>query len=113
MRYIGGYGRMSWVRSADWLAATPDPIAPHADVIVAHMNADHRDTMVLLCKAFSRAGDTTDATMKGVDRYGFEMSALTAAGPRPIRLAFSQPVSTPEQVRREMIALAQRARATR
>src|SRR5580658_5973733 len=79
VRYIGGYGRMSWVSSADWLAAAPDPIAPHADAIIQHMNADHKETMVLYCKALSRAKDTTEATMKGVDRYGFEMSALTGA----------------------------------
>ena len=49
--------------------------------------------------------------MTGVDRYGFEMSATTAAGPRPIRLGFSRPATTPEEVRREMVALAKRARA--
>ena len=27
-RYIGGYGRMSWVTGAEWSSATPDPIAP-------------------------------------------------------------------------------------
>jgi len=110
VRYIGGYGRMSWVGKDAWYAATSDPLVAFAGGILAHMNADHRDTLVLYCRAFSRASDTASAVMTSVDRYGFEMSATTAAGPRPIRLAFSSEVSTPEQVRSEMVALAKRAR---
>lgn len=111
VRYIGGYGRMSWVSSDAWHQATPDPVAQHGKGILEHMNADHSDTLVLYCRAFSRATDTSAATMTGVDRYGFEMSATTAAGPRPIRLAFSRPVSSPDEVRMEMVALAKKARA--
>jgi hypothetical protein len=112
VRYIGGYGRMSWVDIADWRSAEPDPIAPHAHAILVHMNADHADAMLDYCRALTRATDTTVATMTGVDRYGFEMSALTGRGPRPIRLAFSRPIATPDDARREMVALAKRARAS-
>lgn len=112
VRYIGGYGRMSWVGCEDWYRAAPDPLAAHAAGILEHMNEDHRDTLVLYCRAFSRAADTSAAVMTGVDRYGFEMSATTAAGPRPIRLGFTQPVATPEQVRTELVALAKQARAS-
>src|SRR4029434_10755352 len=45
VRYIGGYGRMSWVSKADWQAAEPDPLGPSAAGIIAHMNADHADAM--------------------------------------------------------------------
>ena len=83
LRYIGGYGRMSWVSRDAWLEATPDPLAADADGIVSHMNGDHADAMVAYCKSFSRATDITVATMTGVDRYGFEMSAVTDKGPRP------------------------------
>ena len=110
VRYIGGYGRMSWVALDDWRRGEPDPIAPHATGIVEHMNADHADAMVSFCRAFSRATDTTAAVMTGVDRYGFEMSAQTGRGPRPIRLAFSAPIATPDDARREMVALVQRTR---
>src|SRR4030095_3866393 len=40
IRYIGGYGRMSWTGRDEWRAATPDPLAPHAAGAIAHMNAD-------------------------------------------------------------------------
>jgi putative heme iron utilization protein len=110
VRYIGGYGRMSWVDVADWRGGEPDPIASHAAGIITHMNEDHADAMVLFCRALTRAIDTTTATMTGVDRYGFEMSAQTGRGPRPIRLPFSAPIATPNDARREMVVLVRRAR---
>ena len=111
MRYIGGYGRMSWVPHAEWAEATSDQIAPQARAIIDHMNADHAEALVAYCRAFSKAKQATAATMTGVDRYGFEMSATTDAGPRPIRLAFPQPISSSEEARREMVALVKKARA--
>jgi putative heme iron utilization protein len=110
VRYIGGYGRMSWVETSDWQQGVPDPIAALAHGIISHMNADHADAMVSYCRAFSKATDTTEATMTGVDRYGFEMSALTAAGPRPIRLAFPKPIATSDDARAQMVAMVKRAR---
>ncbi len=112
VRYIGGYGRMSWVDVSDWTGSQSDPIAPRARGIIDHMNEDHRDSMVLFCQVFSKATDTTVATMTGVDRYGFEMSAETAKGPRPVRLAFSAPISTSDEARKEMVDLVRRARAS-
>jgi putative heme iron utilization protein len=110
IRYIGGYGRMSWIDQEDWQAAEPDPLATSAAGMVAHMNADHADALALYCKTFSRATDITSAKMTGVDRYGFEMSATTPEGPRPVRVAFATPVSTPEQVRTELVAMVKHAR---
>jgi putative heme iron utilization protein len=111
IRYIGGYGRMSWINQADWQAAEPDPLAPSSGGIIAHMNADHADAMGLYCKAFSKATDLTSAKMTGVDRYGFEMSAKTPEGPRPVRVAFAKAVSTPEEVRAALVAMVKDARS--
>jgi len=111
IRYIGGYGRMSWIEVADWSRAEPDPLASHAAGIMAHMNQDHADALIAYCHAYSRATDASSATMTGVDRYGFELSALTGAGPRPIRLAFSRPLASVDEVRKELVDLVKRARA--
>ncbi len=111
IRYIGGYGRMSWLDAAQWRGAEPDPLAPSAAGVIAHMNDDHADAMLTYCKAFSKATDITAASMTGVDRYGFEMSAVTAEGPRPVRLAFADPVSTPEEVRAALVAMLKDARS--
>ena len=48
---------------------------------------------ILYCKAFSRATEITLGEHDvGVDRYGFDMSAMTPNGLRPVRLAFGHPV---------------------
>jgi hypothetical protein len=75
------------------------------------MNQDHAAVMVEYCRQLSRATDTTAASMTAVDRYGFEMSAVTAVGPRPIRLGFSRPLATPDAVRQELVALAKQVRS--
>jgi putative heme iron utilization protein len=111
VRYIGGYGRMSWISKTDWQAAQPDPLGPSAAGMIAHMNADHAAAMVLYCKAFSRATEITSAIMTGIDRYGFDMSAMTPKGPRPVRLPFGEPVSTPEEARAALISMVNDARS--
>jgi heme oxygenase (biliverdin-IX-beta and delta-forming) len=111
VRYIGGYGRMSWVPAEDWRRAEPDPIAADARGILSHMNEDHAEALALYCRAFSKAEDTSVATMTSVDRYGFEMSAITALGPCPIRLAFSTPITDKTDARKALVALLHEARA--
>jgi putative heme iron utilization protein len=49
--------------------------------------------------------------MTGVDRYGFDMSAVTPKGSRPVRLAFGKTVSTPEEVRAALISMVKNARS--
>jgi heme iron utilization protein len=110
VRYIGGYGRMSWVDRAEWHAAEPDPLASAAGGIIAHMNQDHADALVLYGRAFSRATGLAAASMTAIDRYGFEMSVQTPDGPRPVRVAFPAPVGTPAEARAALIAMVREAR---
>jgi len=111
VRYIGGYGRMSWISQREWQTAEPDPLGRSGASIIAHMNADHADAMVLYCKVFSKATEITVASMTGIDRYGFEMSAKTKDGPRPVRLAFATPVTTPEDARAALVSMLKDARS--
>ena len=50
VRYIGGYGRMSWVTRAGVVRARPDPMARHAQGILEHMNADHAAALLDYCR---------------------------------------------------------------
>jgi heme iron utilization protein len=111
VRYIGGYGRMSWVDVEAWRAARPDPLAQAADGIIDHMNKDHADALVAYARAFTRAAGAEDVRMTGVDRYGFELSVATAAGRRPARLAFASEIATATAARQALIALLGQARA--
>ncbi|MEM6296958.1 MAG: DUF2470 domain-containing protein [Myxococcota bacterium] len=110
VRYIGGFGRMSWVEPAQWRNAEPDPIQADAKRIIDHMNDDHADALRLYAEAFSRSGPVPAAVMTGVDRYGFEMSVTTDQGPRPVRIAFDASVQTADEVRGAMVSLVRAAR---
>ena len=111
IRYVGGFGRMSWVGAAEYREAKPDPLAPAAEGILAHMNDDHADAVLAYARAFGAMPDATSATMTAVDRYGFELAAITPAGKRARRIAFDAPVTTTDEVRKAMVALVKRARS--
>jgi putative heme iron utilization protein len=111
IRYVGGYGRMSWVDAGAYAVAEPDPLAGAAGGIIGHMNADHAEAQVLYCRHLAGRPDTTSATMSAVDRYGFEMVAEGPSGRAAVRLGFPQPCATGDEVRRAMVAMVAEARA--
>jgi putative heme iron utilization protein len=111
LRYVGGFGRMSWVSAEDYRGAAPDPLREAAAGILTHMNDDHGDAVLAYATKLAGIEDATSATMTAVDRLGFELAAVTPRGPRATRLAFDEPVATSDEVRRAMIALVKRARA--
>ncbi|MEO6122843.1 MAG: DUF2470 domain-containing protein [Ilumatobacteraceae bacterium] len=110
IRYVGGYGRMSWVGAADYSAAKADPLTGSAAGIIEHMNADHGDSQVLFCRLLAGFDDTTSASMSAVDRYGFEMIAVGPTGRNAVRLGFPEPCVDGNQVRAAMVALVATAR---
>ena len=111
IRYVGGYGRMSWVGPDDYAAAEPDPLVGAAAGIIEHMNADHADAQVLFCRHFAGRPDTVAAAMSAVDRYGFEMIASSDAGRVAVRLEFPTECVTGDEVRRAMVDMVGEARA--
>ena len=112
VRYVGGYGRMSWVDAADYAVAESDPLAGDAAVgVIEHMNTDHADSLVLMVRVLGGRADATAAVMTAVDRYGFDVVAEGPGGRAALRMGFEEPVATPAAVRPAMIRLVERARA--
>jgi len=110
LRYVGGFGRMSWVSVEDYRAAEPDPLVSAARGILAHMNGDHAEAVLAYARVLAGIPDAESATMTAVDRYGFDMAVRTSGGPRVARLAFPAPVATAEEVRGAMVAMVGLAR---
>src|SRR6202140_557934 len=77
--YVGGFGVMGWVSASDYYRSQPDPLADSMTEIIQHMNADHKDALVLLARTFAHI-DSTEATMTAVDRVGFHVRLKTAEG---------------------------------
>jgi putative heme iron utilization protein len=111
VRYVGGFGRMSWVGLADYLAASPDPLAEAEATIVQHMNDDHPDATLAYARTFGRIPTATRALMTAIDRYGFELLAVTSDGEQQVRIPFTEDVTSPDAARRALIALVRDARA--
>lgn len=112
VRYVRGFGEMSWVDAQAYRTAEPDPIAPAEDGIVAHMNDDHRDSMrAMVGHHLDVNGAVTDVTMLSCDRYGFDLRLDLAAvdGDEPEvafgRIGFGEPLTDSSQARDAMIAL--------
>ena len=113
IRYVGGFGRMSWVTEEQYATAEPDPLlGGAAKGIIEHMNDDHVDALIAYCRVFAGLDGVETAKMIGVDRYGMDIMATMAGGEqRAARVSFSSPVSATDQVRAATIELLQEARA--
>jgi putative heme iron utilization protein len=110
VRYIGGYGRMSWIQPNEWLTARPDPIAPDAAAILAHMNQDHADALPLYLRAFASVTEVLRVEMSSIDRLGFELSVGTSQGTQTVRLAFHEPIASKNDARKALVGLLREAR---
>ena len=111
VRYVGGYGRMSWVEAADYAVAEADPLAGEPAVeIIEHMNTDDADSMVLMARTLGGRPDATEAVMTAVDRYGFDLVAGGPDGRAALRIGFDTPAATAAAVRPAMVRLVERAR---
>ncbi len=112
--YVGGFGVMGWLTAPDYLAATPDPLAPHAPGIIAHMNADHTDSMLLLAHKHGPLPGhqtATAALMTSIDRLGFTLRLTTPTGLKATRIAFPAEVTTPAATRTALVEMVRAAKA--
>ncbi len=110
IRYVGGFGVMSWIDVAKYADAEPDPVRPGARAAIEHMNADHADAVRLYAEVLAGLGAVITAKITNLDRYGFDVSAELATGSRSVRIPFGTRLDDGGQVRTEMIRLLGEAR---
>ena len=108
--YVGGFGVMGWVSASDYDRSRPDPLADAMSGIIQHMNADHKDALILLARQSAHI-DAMEAIMTAVDRLGFHVRLRTQEGMRGARIAFSREVSNPVETRNVLVEMVQQARA--
>ncbi len=107
--YVGGFGVMGWVSASEYDRSQPDPLADSMAEIIQHMNADHKDALVLLAREFARV-ESQEATMTAVDRLGFHVRLKTQDGMRGARVAFLREVKNPAETRKVLVEMVQQAR---
>lgn len=74
--------------------------------IVEHMNADHGDALRAYCRAAHLPSGAAAPVMLGIDADGFDLGLAHGLA----RLEFEQPLSTAQDARQALVAMAQRAR---
>jgi putative heme iron utilization protein len=107
--YVGGFGVMGWVVASEYDGAKPDPLADAAADIIQHMNADHRDALILLARVFAGI-ESQEAVMTAVDRLGFYVRLKTPDRMRGARIAFLREVGDPAETRKVLVEMTQEAR---
>ena len=107
--YVGGFGVMGWVDAHEYQTAAPDPLAASAPNILAHMNADHVDSMILLARRHAQL-EATEATMTSIDRLGFFLRVKTTEGMKGARISFLHEVATTEEARKVLVEMVRQAR---
>jgi putative heme iron utilization protein len=99
---------MGWVKASDYDQAQPDPLADVAAGIIEHMNADHKDALILLART-SAGVESQEAAMTAVDRLGFNVRLKTTEGVRGARIAFLREVRDALEARKVLVEMVQRA----
>ena len=100
---------MGWVPASDYSQAQPDPPAEHKNDIMQHMNADHKNGLILLAKRFANI-EAQQAEMTAVDRLGFHLRLKTQNGMKGTRVAFPREVKNPLETREVFVEMVKQAR---
>ncbi len=113
VRFIGGFGNIHWIEGEEILEraseAALDEIAPYAAGVCKHMNEDHEAAMLAYAKAFAGL-EAQAAKMVAVDRFGFDLIAVSQGRHQALRLDFPAPVSSTEELRKATVEMVRRAR---
>lgn len=99
LRHIGGFGNIHWVKAEDYLVA-PYPLLEQEEDVLAHMNADHRDSLRRYC-AHVHQVEALEIEMLGIDCDGFDVRADTQL----LRFDFAESVLDAQQARQALVAL--------
>ena len=104
-RYIGGFGKIHWIPGAD-LHPPANQLAEQEAGILAHMNAEHADSLRAYCR-HTHEVTTEKAEMVGLDSDGFDVRADN----RLLRFSFAAPVTDANEARASLVAMSKEAQA--
>lgn len=90
-------------------ADVPTFPAEVVEAIARHMNDDHADDNVRICRALGGRPDAESAVMTGVDGDGIDFLVDGPDGEAPVRIAWPERITERPQVRAAVVALHDRA----
>jgi putative heme iron utilization protein len=83
------------------LSFPPDVVA----AVLRHMNEDHAEDGLLICRAFGDVPSATSATITGVDGNGMDFTVVADGGERRVRIPWGAPISTRAEIRVGVVRL--------
>jgi hypothetical protein len=87
---------------AEFADADPDPFCLLEDDWLRHLDLAHRDVVGPLARHLPDALRGGHIRPLGLDRFGLRLRVESAGEDHDVRLAFSRPVSTPQEVATEL-----------
>lgn len=112
-RYIGGFGKMSWLADIDLLSEITKAdsiLATQETAIIEHMNADHAENLRSYCRHYHQI-NADHAQMLGIDVDGFDVRAHIGDASTLLRFDFEQPVYDAQAARTALVAMAKASSA--
>lgn len=88
-------------------ALSPDAVA----AICRHLNDDHADDCVVLCRVQGDVIGATAARAVSVDPRGLDLEATVGDATRSVRIPFRDEITERRQVREQLVRLVEDARA--
>jgi heme iron utilization protein len=107
LHYVGGFARARWIEREEALLTNCAEIADAEADILAHMNADHAETVLLYAQHVLKVR-ASRATLVAVDPDGFDLKI----GRNVRRIDFARPCESVDQIRAAFVDLARSARAS-
>jgi len=111
-RYIGGFGKMSWLSDTDLLSDMPtasSPLAEQETGIIEHMNADHAENLMNYCRHYHSV-NAEHVQMLGIDCDGFDVNASVGGNPLLLRFDFNEQIHDAQSARAALVAMAKAAK---
>ena len=94
------------------MADTADLFGPDVTAqVMRHMNDDHGEDSLLICRALGGRDAATAARMSGMDPAGIVFAVDEPGGPAEVRIPWSGPVTERPQIRQEVVRMYAAARA--
>lgn len=115
-RYIAGFGKMSWLSGKELTGEDLVDLANNSEItaletsMIAHMNSDHQESMLLYCKHFYNIRPSR-VQLIGVDSDGFDVEAVVADDIKMLRFTFESPIFDANSARMAFVALSKTARS--
>ena len=84
---------------------TTFPSPAVVEAVMRHMNDDHTDDSLVICRGLGGRPEATAAHMTGMDADGIDFAAETPGGPVSVRVPFGARLTERPQVRDAVVRL--------